>query len=153
MPDIGSVHSAAAHPYGLFSYQVIWSDGTRLSFQEVSGLDANTPATSYRDSNRPDDSTIKRPSFRKPGAITLKRGVFARQCALPDWMKPGKVKPILRAAVTIELVDATGTPRKRWRLKNAFPVKVVGPTLDAKGNDVAIESIELSHEGLSFDDN
>ena len=37
-----------------------------------------------------------------------------------------------------------------WKAQNAFPVKVEGPALKASGNEVAIESIELAHEGLEL---
>lgn len=154
MPDNGPARPDASrsYPTPLFHFQVTWSDGTRISFQEATGLDADTQAIDYRSSDRTADSTIKRPSVRKPANIVFKRGALARDSALPSWMAPGKANAIERAAITIELVDAKGALRKRWKLKNAFPVKVVGPTLNAKGNDVAIESIEIAHEGLSLSD-
>jgi phage tail-like protein len=40
-----------------------------------------------------------------------------------------------------------------WTVHNAFPVKVEGPQLKAAGNEVAIESIEVAHEGLKVDNN
>ena len=50
--------------------------------------------------------------------------------------------------MTIALLDEAGNPVMVWGLANAWPVKINGPDLKADGNDVAIESLEIAHEGL-----
>jgi phage tail-like protein len=136
----------------MFAFQVSWNGGETISFQEVSGLDSETQTIDYRGGNRPGDATIKKPGIRKYGDITLKRGVFASERASRDWIARIKSNLIQRATVIIELVDAAGKPRMRWKLKNAFPAKFTGPTLNAKGNDVALETLVLAHEGLTRED-
>jgi len=53
--------------------------------------------------------------------------------------------------VAITLLDDSGAPLMRWTLRDAWPVKLEGPSLNARGNDVALETIELTHEGLHLE--
>ncbi|GAB7215208.1 phage tail protein [Dickeya oryzae] len=55
---------------------------------------------------------------------------------------------IARTAVTINLLDESGSPAMTWKLKNAWPTKISGTDLKSDGNEVAVETIELAHEGL-----
>jgi len=58
---------------------------------------------------------------------------------------------IKRLPVTISLLDETGKPTMVWTLANAWPTKITGTDLKAEGNEVAIETIEIVHEGLTID--
>src|SRR5215475_2417674 len=58
---------------------------------------------------------------------------------------------VSRRTVAITLLDGTGAPVMRWTLRDAWPVKLEGPSLNARGNDVALETIELAHEGLHLE--
>jgi hypothetical protein len=54
--------------------------------------------------------------------------------------------------VTITLRDETGAPKQRWQLRNVFPMKYTGPSLNAKGGqDVAMEELVLSAEQIDFE--
>ena len=55
---------------------------------------------------------------------------------------------IKRKALTISLLDEAQNPTMVWKIQNAFPVKVTGTDLKAEGNEVAVESIEIAHEGF-----
>ena len=48
----------------------------------------------------------------------------------------------------IVLMDAQHIPHNLWTFKRGFPVKFEGPTMKGAGNEVAIESLEIAHEGL-----
>lgn len=61
-----------------------------------------------------------------------------------------KMNTIERTAITISLLDESNKPTMVWTLKNAWPTKVTGTDLKAEGNEVAIESIEIVHEGLEI---
>lgn len=124
--------------------------GTNLRFQEVSGLDAESQPIEYRPGSSPSFSAIKMPGIRKFSNITLKRGVVANDGKLFDWLNGIKSKSTTRSTVTITLVDETGHPAMRWTLANAWPAKISGPDLKGTGNEVAIETLELSHEGLTI---
>jgi phage tail-like protein len=65
------------------------------------------------------------------------------------WLNTTSLNTVERRDITVSLLDENHLPVVNWVIKNAFPVKVQGPTLKSDGNEVAIESIELAHEGLS----
>jgi len=52
--------------------------------------------------------------------------------------------------VTISLLDEAGAATMVWTLTNAWPAKITGTDLKSDGNEVAIESIEIAHEGLTI---
>lgn len=147
MVDDGSAQTTAVWPLPKFHFQVRW-DNTELMFQEVSGLDIESEVLEYRAGNSPEFSKVKMPGMRKSGNITMKKGVFAQDNAFWDWFSEIKMNVIERKELTISLLDETRTPTMVWKVKNAFPVKVTGTDLKAEGNQVAVESIEIAHEGF-----
>jgi phage tail-like protein len=58
---------------------------------------------------------------------------------------------VQRTTGSIVLLDASRNPILRWNFRNAWPCKWVGPALNATGNEVAIESIEIAHEGFELE--
>src|SRR6266536_1945297 len=80
--------------------------------------------------------------------ITLQRGVSRISQSGWDWLYDfgdGKVK---RKDGLIMLLDSHHLPHNLWTFKRGFPVKFVGPEMKGGGNEVAIESLEIAHEGL-----
>ena len=69
------------------------------------------------------------------------------------WLSSVKMNTVERRDLTISLLDESHNPVMTWKVNRAFPVKVEGPQLKASGNEVAIESIELAHEGLEVENN
>ena len=55
---------------------------------------------------------------------------------------------VQRRSGSIIVHDATGAEKARWNFLDAWPTKWPRPTFTAKGNDVAIETLELAHEGI-----
>lgn len=123
-------------------------DGTDYSFQEVSGLEAETQAIEYRHGSNKQFSKIKMPGIAKVGNVTLKKGVFVQGNNLPDWYSAIQMRTIKRMSVIIQLLDEAGTPTMTWTLKNAWPTKIQSADLKSDGNEVAIETMELAYEGL-----
>lgn len=140
----------AQYPLPVFHFRVEWG-GTRIGFSEVSGLTQEIQAIEYRDGSFPEYSSIKMPGLRKYSNITLKRGVIKADNDFFKWLSTVKLNTIERRDVTISLLNETHDPVMVWKVHNAFPVKVEGPALKAAGNEVAIESIELAHEGLEVE--
>jgi len=136
-----------AYPMPVFHFIVDWG-GQRVGFSEVSGLTQEAQAIEYRDGSFPEYSSIKMPGLRKYSNVTLKRGVIKKDNEFFDWLSTVKLNQIERRDVVIKLLDEEHAPVMVWKILNAFPVKVEGPQLKATGNEVAIESIELAHEGL-----
>lgn len=137
----------AKYPLTVFHFRVEWG-GTSVSFTEVSGLTQELQAVDYRTGDSPDYSMVKMPGLRKYNNITLKRGITKSDNEFFLWLNTVKLNEIERRDITISLLNEKHEPVMVWGAQNAFPVKVEGPGLKASGNEVAIESIEIAHEGL-----
>lgn len=148
MADDGSKQSTTEWPLPKFYFQVKW-DSAEMQFQEVSGLDAESQPIEYRAGNSKQFSPIKMPGLKKFGDVTMKKGVFKGDNKLFDWFKEINMNTIKRKPVTVSLLDESGNPTMVWTLANAFPSKVTGTDLKANGNEVAVETIVIVHEGLT----
>ena len=122
-----------------------------LSFQEVSGLETESQPIEYRAGNNKVWSVIKMPGLLKTGNVTLKKGVFAKDNKFWDWYSQIKLNTIKRQTVTIKLLDEKGDPTMVWTLANAFPTKITGTDMKSDGNEVAVETLEMAHEGLKIE--
>ena len=140
----------ADYPLPAFHFSADWG-GTKLEFSEVSGLNIESQVIEYRDGLSPEYSVRKMPGIPKFGNITLKRGIFKKDNDYFKWLNTVKMNTIERRDVTISLMDENHAPVMVWKVKNAFPVKIEGPGLKATGNEVAIESLEIAHEGLNIE--
>jgi phage tail-like protein len=149
MADDGSKQSTTAWPLPKFYFQVKW-DSTVMSFQEVSGLDVEAQTIEYRHGDSKEFSTIKMPGIKKNGNVTMKKGVFKSDNKFWDWFNQIKMNTIKRVPVTISLLDEAGAATMVWTLVNAWPSKITGTDLKADGNEVAVETIEIAHEGMTI---
>jgi phage tail-like protein len=149
MADDGSKESKTVWPMPKFHFQVKWGE-KEMAFQEVSGLDIEAQPIEYRAGNSPVFSTIKMPGLIKSGNVTMKKGVYKSDNAFWDWFDQIKMNTIKRISVVINLLDEEGKPIMTWTLSNAWPTKITGTDLKSDGNEVAIESIEIVHEGLTI---
>lgn len=149
MADDGSAQSKTVWPLPKFYFQVKWGD-QEMSFQEVSGLDIEAQPIEYRHGDSPDFSVIKMPGIKKTGNVTMKKGVFTADNKFWDWFSQIKMNIIKRQTVTITLLDEKKGATMVWTLANAFPTKITGTDLKSDGNEVAIETIEIAHEGLTI---
>jgi phage tail-like protein len=149
MADDGSKQSMNVWPMPKFYFQVKW-DSEVMSFQEISGLDIQSEEIKYRHGDSPEFSVIKMPGLKKVGNVTMKKGIFKSDNKFWDWFNKIKMNTIKRIPVTISLLDESGAPTMVWTLANAWPTKITGTDLKSEGNEVAIESIEIVHEGLTI---
>lgn len=139
----------ATYPIPKFHFQVEWG-GSKIGFTEVTGLDITTEVIEYRDGASPEFSKIKMPGQRTFSNITLKRGTFAGDNEFYEWFNTVNMNQIERRDLTISLLNENHEPVVVWKVKNAWPLKVTPTDLSADGNDVALESLELAHEGLTI---
>ncbi|MFO1433880.1 MAG: phage tail protein [Candidatus Competibacteraceae bacterium] len=137
----------AQYPLPVFHFTVGWG-GNRVGFSEVTGLIQENQAIEYRDGSFNEYSSIKMPGLRKFNNITMKRGVIKSDNDFFNWLSKVNTKDMERRTLTISLLNENNDPVMVWHVLRAFPVKVEGPQLKASGNEVAIESIEIAHEGL-----
>lgn len=141
------------YPLPKFHFQLEWG-GTRVGFTEVSGLDFETEVIEYREGNSPTYNKTKQPGLTKYSNITLKRGTFLGDFEFfEQWKKTfmfqeGKEK--FRRDVTIKLLNEEHQPIISWTLSKAWPSKIQSTDLKGDANEVAIETMELVHEGLSI---
>lgn len=139
----------AQYPVPKFHFLVEWG-GARIGFTEVSGLEVSTEVIEYREGSSPVYHKIKMPGMQKFANITLKRGTFKGDNDFFNWWNTVALNTIERRDVTISLLNENHEPVVVWKINNAWPVKVQSTDLKADGNEVAIESIELAHEGLTI---
>jgi phage tail-like protein len=137
------------YPLPKFHFTVQWG-GTQIGFSEISGLQVEMDVIEYREGSSPEFSKIKMPGMHKNGNITLKRGTFANDNEFYAWFNTVKMNTIERRDIIISLLNENHEPVVTWKVKNVWPVKVQSTDLKADGNEVAIESMELAHEGLTI---
>ncbi|MEZ4779142.1 MAG: phage tail protein [Flavobacteriaceae bacterium] len=125
--------------------------GTELqgvAFQEVSGMDTENQIIEYRKSNSPQFSIEKMPGIAKYGNVTMKRGVFVNDNTFWNWHKEISMNTIKRRTILIKLLDESGVVTMQWQLLNAWPTKITSTDLKSDGNEVAVDTLEIVHEGL-----
>lgn len=138
--------NANNHPLPKFHFIVDWG-GSRIGFTEVSGLSFETEVIEYRDGASKSNNKLKIPGLVKYGNVTLKRGVFLNDFEFFAWWQ-STAGSGFRRDVSIQLLNDEHSPILSWRLKNAWPCKLNFASLNAQANEVLIETLELTHEGL-----
>jgi phage tail-like protein len=148
MADDGSAQSQTVWPLVKFSFKVMW-DGAELIFQEVTGLSSETQIIEYRGGSSPVYSTVKMPGIQKFSNITLKKGIFKGDKAMWDKYSAIKMNTYKRSSIVISLLDEGQQVAMSWTLKNAFPSKITVTDMKSDANEVAVETMEVAHEGLA----
>jgi len=138
------------NPYLNFNFLVDLGLGDEMGFSEVEVPSGEIEVIEYREGGDRVNSARKLPGFAKYPNVTLKRGITGRT-DLFEWWKSGRDGQVQRRNVTITLLDEQRQAVLRWHLRDAWPVKIEGPALNATGNEVAIETLELAHEGLEIE--
>lgn len=140
--------SSEIYPLVTYSFEVDWG-GTKIGFTEVSGLDVESDVVEYRHGASPEYTKIKMPGMQKYSNISLKRGTFTSDNEYFEWWNTVKLNTIARRDLTIKLLNEEREPVVVWKVRNAWPMKMQSTTLKADGSEVAIETMELAHEGLT----
>jgi phage tail-like protein len=118
------------------------------AFQEVTGLGAQLEVVNYAEGGR-NDSVHQLPLRHSWNRITLKRGVI-RDKLLWSWYQTGLTESLgARRDGTVIMLDSKGLPALAWNFHGGLAAKWTGPDLHAEQNAVAIESLEIAHEGLT----
>jgi phage tail-like protein len=138
-------------PFRAFNFQLEIDNIPRGAFSECSGLTAEGDAVDYREGSDRQPNVRKLVGLRKYTNITLKRGYTLGDMSLWDWYKDIHNGVADRRNVTVILMNEERKPVMRWHAENAWINKIEGPSFKASGNEVAIESVELVHEGLTIE--
>jgi phage tail-like protein len=135
-------------PYKNFRFLVEIDGITQAGFSECSGFGSEVEVIEYREGGEL-TSVRKLPGRVHYPDITLKWGVTDSR-ELYEWHRAVLQGQIQRKRLAIILLDDSGAPKVTWRVSEAWPRKLDGPDLCAKGNDVAIETLVITCEGIEL---
>jgi len=135
----------AAYPLVAYNYRVIVGAIT-MRFTKVEGLVWERSAVTYRDGlSFLDGESISTYSISAYTTLTLSQGVVVADSSLHDWLKQGDAR-----LLQVQLCQADGQAKIAWLANRAIPVKLTGANLDAQGNEVVVERLELRAKGWSI---
>jgi phage tail-like protein len=137
-------------PYRGFNFVLEIDKVPKGAFSEVGGLTADGDAVDYREGTDLQPNVRKLTGLRKYVNITLKRG-YSQDRTLWQWHQNIANGIDDRRNVTVVLLNERREAVLRWHAENAWINKIEGPALKASSNDVAMESLELVHEGLTLE--
>lgn len=147
--DAGDALAAAG---GLAGAAVSAANG--IGFAEVSGLDSEIEIEEYREGGR-NIAPRRFPRWGRNPRLVFRRGVTG-STFLWDWwadvmshsftLAPTKAPPRRNGVILVEGLNHV--PVAGWFFANALPERLAGPGLNARGSEIAIETLELAHEGL-----
>ena len=140
----------AEYPLPKFHFLVEWG-GSKVGFTEVSGLDVETEMIEYRAGDSREYHKLRMPGMQKYSNITMKRGTFQGDNDFYNWWNSVALNTITRRDLKISLLNEFHEPVVIWKVKQAWPTKVQSTDLKGDGNEVAIETVEIVHEGLTIE--
>lgn len=142
-------------PYPSYNFQVVINgvsdDGAavKASFAECSGLEVDITPIEYR--NGSEDITVRKiPGLKKFTNIVLKRGEIG-DLTFWNWIREAMNGRVRRVQASIILMNENRQEVKRWNLERVWPTKAQTSALNAKNNEITMETLEICHEGLSVD--
>jgi phage tail-like protein len=140
---------ARRDPYLNFNFVVEIDGNTVGGFSEVDLPEARIELASYREGAERTNATRLLPGRVDYGPLVLRRNYLADP-TLFRWWQAVADGTLDRRTVVVILRDESGQEVSRWRFRDALPTKWDGPTLRARDNDVAIESLELAVESIEL---
>lgn len=133
-------------PFLNYNFLIELDGIARGAFSEVSGLDATTDPVEYREGG--ENTTVRQlPGMTKYSNIVLKWGLTEDK-ELYDWHRQTVLGDVQRKNGSVIVLDRQGSEVARWNFINAWPTKYDIPDFNATGNEIAIETLELAHEGV-----
>jgi phage tail-like protein len=134
-------------PYRNFRFRVEIEGLEQAGFSEVGGFDASFDVVQYREGNEV-ITPRKLAGLARYGNITLKWG-STESMELYEWVQACVEGTIERKTVTIIAIDDEGGDVATWQVIEAWPVRYTAPGFNGSGAEVAIELLELAHEGMT----
>jgi phage tail-like protein len=134
-------------PYLNFRFVVEVDSLVAGGFTEVSGLEREIETEEYDEGGVNTHTHTLRAGVTAPNLV-LRRGLTDAD-TLWDWLRQVADGDVERKTVLVFLQDATGQATRGWAFRDAYPVRWAGPELAAENGAVAIETLELTHTGVS----
>lgn len=136
-------------PYRNARFLLEFDDLVKAGFSSCTIPENSTEAVEYREGT-------DRPTMRKLwglndyGTLVLESGATDDSIELYEWRKQVEQGGVddARQNIAVIVLDEEGNPGLRWEFRNAWPTSYDAPDLDATGAEVAIESLEIEHEGM-----
>lgn len=144
-------------PVPIFRFRVT-INGEEISFQEVSGLEVSTETVEYRHGDGETFDHLKIPSKIKTSNLVCKKGIFVDDEELTDLINELTEEKSFYSSededdlfdIIVELLNESGETVKTWNIMNAFPIKYSVSGLNAASQDIAIEEIEFTYQGMQI---
>lgn len=137
---------ARKDPYKNYRFLVEIDGIVQAGFAECSGFGSEVQVVEYREGGDP-TTARKLPGMAKYPDITLKWGMTDSR-ELYDWHLTAINGQLERKNGSVIVLDDTGQEQARWNFFSAWPSKYTGPSFNAKGNDVAIDTLTVSCERM-----
>jgi phage tail-like protein len=142
------VLGARTDPFLSYRFLVEIENLVVAGFSEVSGLQVEVDVQDYQEGGLNAYVHKLAGPARYPSNLSLKRGL-TRGDMLWNWHQEVTRGIIKRKNGSIVLLDSTGQEQWRWNFVEAFPVRWIGPGLRAGAAEVAVETLELVHRGIT----
>jgi phage tail-like protein len=133
-------------PISAFRFMVEIGGVSRGIFTEVSGLDSTIDVTEHGTGGG-NGILLKLPGITKYSNLVLKWGI-TDDMSLYQWHRQAALGEVKRENGSILALNHLGKEIARWNFTNAWPTKYTGPTFNGESSEVAIETMELAHEGI-----
>jgi|SRR5580658_10024150 phage tail-like protein len=137
-------------PVRSFNFRIEFDGLSVTGFRECSGLAADGNSVEYREGTDVPRSVRKLVGLQTYPNITLKKG-YTTDTSLWDWYANIVNGIPDRRNGSIILMDEARNDVMRWSVENAWIKKIEAPSFNATANDVAVESVELVHEGVTLE--
>lgn len=137
---------AATYPIPTYRFTVTVGK-EQMAFSSVSGLEQSVEKIEYKDGL---GGLYQMPGQTQSITLTLKRGVMPKNSQLYEWMNSISLNQVEKKDISISLTNETGKELLvTWNVSNAFPTKLMGPSMDATSNEVAFEELSLAADRVS----
>lgn len=142
-----------SYPLPAYNYKVE-INGKAVGFSEVTGLNISHATTTYKESPTQGGAAGPRkmimPAQLGEVKITLKKGVVRGDSitTLFQWINGIQINQVEKKDIHIRLCDEKGDAVISWKVINAFPTQLDAPSFNAGSNDAAIESMQLTGDGV-----
>jgi phage tail-like protein len=141
---------ARRDPYLNFNFLVQIDGDTVAGFREADLPEAKIELAAYREGSERGNTIRRLPGRVEYGPLILRRG-FAGDRTLFQWWRNVADGNLDRRNVVVVLRDQSGREVARWAFHDTLPTKYTAPSFNARGTDVAIESIELAVEDMELE--
>jgi phage tail-like protein len=133
-----------------FNFLVVFMGLGEVAFSEASGIAVDGDVVEYREGNERFNHVRRLAGLRKNSNLTFRRG-YTPDDRLWQWYARIANGADERYNGSIVLLNEARRPVMRWNFVNAWINKIDGPMLKAAGNEIAIEAMDVVHEGLTME--